>query len=92
MKLRLTRHAREKLSSRRLSLNLVKQTLKSPSHRFEDAEHEALVNIKRFGKLYVVVIHVQLEEYFKVITAYYTRKLDELVEAKTRRGAWIKLE
>jgi len=68
----------------------IRRTLKNPNELYEDAEHSISIAIKKVNEKSVILVYRREGGLVKVITLYYTTKLDRLVRAKTGRGAWRK--
>jgi len=82
----------EKAHWRKVEIQHVHVTLKNPDELYEDVEHGVLIAIRKVNEKSVVVAHKKEDNLVKVITLYYTTKLDRLVKAKTVRGAWKKIK
>ena len=48
--------------------------------------------MKRVNAKFIVLVYRREDEVVKVITLYYTTKLDRLLKAKLRRGAWKRIK
>jgi len=86
-----SRHALEKARWRRVQMSHIRRTLESPDELYEDVEHEVTIAIKRVNEKSIVLAYRREGGLVKVITLYYTTKLDRLVKAKTVRGAWKRI-
>ena len=64
--------------------------LKEPDSVYDDIEHGTLDSIKRIDCNSITVAYNLESDGAKVITLFYTTKLDKLIRAKTVRGAWKK--
>jgi hypothetical protein len=67
-------------------------TLHNPEYLFEDIEHETLIGIKKVNGNSIMVAYRMENDVAKVITLFYTSKLDKLVKTKLARGAWKKVK
>jgi hypothetical protein len=83
-------HALEKARWRKVKIRHIRLALKNPDRLYEDVEHGAMIAIKKVNKKSIVVAYREEDNLVKVITLYYTTKLDKLVNVKTVRGAWKK--
>ena len=92
MSLHFSRHALEKARRRGIDISYISQTLETPDELYRDIEHETTIAIKRKDDKFVVVAYRRENETVKVITVYYTTKLDKLLKSKTGRGAWKKIK
>lgn len=61
-----------------------------PDALHEDAEHRTLIAIKKVNGNSIILVYKMENDGAKVITLFYTTKLDKLLKTKTARGAWIK--
>jgi hypothetical protein len=59
---------------------------------YEDVEHGVTISIKKVNEKSVMLAFRSEGGLVKVITLYYTSKLDRLVKAKTGRGAWRRIK
>jgi len=85
-----SRHALEKALLRNIKMQHIRRTLKNPDELYEDTEHAVTVAIKKTNEKSILLAYRKENELVKVITLYYTTKLDKLIKAKTGRGAWKK--
>jgi hypothetical protein len=83
-------HALEKMRSRYARISDVIATLTSPDEVYEDVGHETLVAVKKINARSIIVVYREEDGVAKVITLYYTTKLDRFIRAKMVRGAWKK--
>jgi len=86
----LSRHALEKALFRNIKIHHIRQTLKTPDELYADTEHSVTIAIKKINRKSIILAYTKEDNLVKVITLYYTTKLDRLLKAKTRRGAWKK--
>lgn len=70
----------------------VHATLKFPDEVYEDVEHGTFVAVKKVNAKSIILVYKIEGEVVKVITLYYTTKLDRLLEAKMVRGAWKRVK
>lgn len=92
MEVRFSRHAVEKMHRRDVKVSDIHLTLKFPDEVYEDIEHGTFVAVKKIDAKSIVLAYTVDGEAVKVITLYYTTKLDRLLEAKLVRGAWKKIK
>jgi len=85
-----SRHALEKARWRNVKIQHIRQTLKNPDELYEDIEHKVMIAIKKVNEKSIILAYRKENSLVKVITLYYTSKLDRLIKAKTVRGAWKK--
>jgi len=86
----LSRHALEKALFRNINMQHIRRTLNNPDELHEDAEHGVTIAIKKVNQKSIILAYRSENGLVKVITLYYTTKLDRLIKAKTGRGAWKK--
>jgi len=70
----------------------IRRALKDPDELYEDVEHGVTISIKKVNEKSVMLAFRSEGGLVKVITLYYTSKLDRLVKAKTGRGAWRRIK
>jgi len=70
----------------------IHRTLQSPDELYEDVEHGVMIALKKVNERSIVLAYKREGSLVKVITLYYTTKLDRLVEVKTVRRAWKKIK
>ncbi|MCD6504954.1 DUF4258 domain-containing protein [Candidatus Bathyarchaeota archaeon] len=92
MEVQFSRHALEKIQRRNVKVSDIYTTLRFPDDVYEDLEHGTSVAVKKVDAKFIIVIYRREDEVVKVITLYYTTKLDRLLKAKLRRGTWKKIE
>ena len=90
MTIEFSRHALEKALLRNIKMQHIRRTLKNPDELYEDTEHSVTIAIKKINEKSILLAYTKENELVKVITLYYTTKLDRLIRAKTGRGAWKK--
>jgi len=92
MGVRFSRHALEKMRRRDVKASDIHATLKFPDEVYEDVEHGTFVAVKRVDAKSIVLVYKVEGEVVKVITLYYTTKLDRLLKAKLVRKAWKEIK
>lgn len=92
MSVQFSHHALEKMRLRKVKALYVYETLKSPGEVYEDAEHGTMIAVKKVNVRSIIIAYNREAETVKVITLYYTTKLDRLLKAKMERGAWKKVK
>jgi len=92
MSVQFSRHALEKMRRRNVKFSDIHATIKSPDEVYEDVEHGTIVAVKKVNSKSVILAYKMEAGVVKVITLYYTTKLDRLLKAKTVRGAWKRVK
>ena len=92
MSVRFSSHALEKMHRRNVKTSDVYATLKAPDKVYEDVEHETLIALKKVNDKFIILAYRMENSVVKVITLYYTTKLDRLLKTKTVRGAWKRVK
>jgi hypothetical protein len=92
MTIHFSSHALEKTRRRGVNISCIHQALETPDELYKDIEHKTTIAIKKTDGKFVVVAYRKENETVKVITVYYTTKLDKLLKSKTGRGAWKKIK
>jgi len=87
-----SRHALEKALLRNVKMQHIRRTLRYPDELFEDVEHGVTVAIKKMNEKSIILAFRKEGGLVKVITLYYTTKLDRLVKTKMGRGAWKRIK
>jgi hypothetical protein len=85
-------HAEEKMRIRSVKASDVYATLRMPDQLFEDIEHGTIIAIKKVNGNSIMIAYKLDGDVAKVITLFYTSKLDKLVKSKMARGAWKKVK
>ena len=85
-------HAEEKMQSRKVKISDVNATITKPDKSYADVEHGTLIAIKKVNGNSIIVAYKIEGNGAKVITLFYTSKLDKLIKTKTARGAWKKIK
>jgi hypothetical protein len=83
-------HAKEKIHSRGVKKSDILLAMKEPEGLYQDFEHGTLIAVRKVNGNSIIVVYKIEENGTKVITLFYTTKLDKLIRAKTARGAWKK--
>ncbi len=84
-------HAKQKLSIRKIEQADVQRVIGNPTELFEEIEHGARAAVGTLHGKFLVVVYRTANSDIKVITVYYTRKLEKLVSSNIQRGAWRKI-
>jgi hypothetical protein len=92
MTIQLSHHALEKAHRRGVNISHIYQTLKTPDDIYEDVEHNTTVAVKKTDDKSIILAYREERGLVKIITLYYTTKLDRLIESKTVRGAWKRVK
>lgn len=89
-KIKFSLHAKEKMRSRGVKKADILAALREPDNVYDDAENGTIVSIKKVNGNSIIAAYKVEGDGAKVITIFYTTKLDKLIKAKTARGAWKK--
>jgi len=92
LEVEFTRHAAEKMNARYVSESDVKLALKDPDSLFSDKEHETFAIVKSIRNRYLLIMYTRKNQTYRVITVYFSTKVDKLISSKIRREAWVKIE
>ncbi len=88
MPVEFSHHALEKARRRGVNMSHMYQALKTPDELYEDVEHGTMIAVKKTNDKFIILAYREEAGVVKVITLYYTIKLDRLIRSKTVRGAW----
>ena len=83
-------HANEKMRSRGVKTSDILAAIDEPDNLYKDVEYETLVAVKKVNNNTIIVAYKMEDDGAKVITLFYTTKLDKLLKTKMARGAWKK--
>lgn len=83
-----SKHALEKIRSRRVLQSDVLEAIRNPESLFDDVESDTRVALKQIRGKYLVAIFVPLDSKARVITVYHATEVDRLISRKLERGAW----
>ncbi|MDI6690481.1 MAG: DUF4258 domain-containing protein [Candidatus Bathyarchaeota archaeon] len=92
MSVQFSQHALEKMHRRSVKTSDVYATMESPDEVYNDVEHGTIVAVKKIDARSIILAYKMEAEVVKVITLYYTTKLDRLIKTKTVRGAWKRVK
>ncbi len=81
-------HAKEKMQSRNVNISDVIATIAAPDSLYEDVEHKTMIAIKKVNGNSIILVYKLERDGAKVITLFYTTKLDKLLKSKTARETW----
>jgi len=90
--IQFSRHALEKARRRGTKISHIRQTLKFPDELYEDVEHGVMIAVKKVDDKSVILAYRREAKLVKVITIYYTTRLDKLIKSKTVRDVWRKIK
>ena len=90
--LKFSIHAIEKIKIRKVRVVDINSAIADPDDAYEDIEHGTLIAIKKVNGNSIIVAYNVVSDGAKVITLFYTTKLDKLVKTKMVRGAWKKVK
>jgi hypothetical protein len=76
--------------NRNVKISDVYATTRNPDETYEDCEHSTLVSVKKINAKFILLVYRMENDEAKVITLFYTTKLDRLLKTKKARGAWKK--
>jgi hypothetical protein len=76
--------------SRNVKASDAYETITAPDVIYDDVEHETIIAIKKVNGNSIILAYKMENDGAKVITLFYTSKLDRLVKTKVARGAWKK--
>lgn len=83
-------HAKEKMQSRGVNISDILAAVAEPDSLYNDFEHGTLIAVKKVNGNSIIIVYKIENNEAKVITLFYTTKLDKLIRAKVARGAWKK--
>lgn len=92
MEVEFTRHTIEKMNARHVSESDIHLVLKDPDNMFYDKDRGTFVVAKSIRDRYLLVLYTRKNKTFRVVTVYFSTKIDKLIDSKIRRGTWIKIE
>ena len=92
IQLKFSVHAKDKMKIRKVRVSNVYAAITTPDNAFEDVDHGTLIAIKKVNGNSVIVVYNLVSDGAKVITLFYTTKLDKLVKAKMARGSWKRVK
>lgn len=92
MTIQFSHHALEKARRRGVNVLHMHQTLKTPDELYEDVEHGTKIAVKKVDDKSIILAYREESGVVKVITIYYTTKLDRLLKSKTVRSAWKRVK
>lgn len=95
VKLRLSEHAEEKVRIRKITLEAIRDVLRSPSHRFYDIINYTEVAVKEvdlYGeRIGLVVVFTRENDVYRIVTLYPSRQFMEEIRRKVKLGRWISI-
>ena len=92
MTIQFSHHAMEKAHRRGVNMSHIYQTLKTPDELYEDVEHRTIIAVKKTNDKSIILAYKEDAEIVKIITIYYTTKLDKLIKSKTVKGTWKRVK
>ena len=90
MMIKLSKHAREQIKVRKITLEEIINCLKDPDDVLYDVKENTFVSIKRLNGKILVTIYTFEEENPKVVTVFKTDKLS-MVKNRIKPGRWVRI-
>lgn len=90
MMIKLSKHAREQIKVRKITLEEIINCLKDPDDVLYDVKENTFVSIKRLNGKILVTIYTFEEENPKVVTVFKTDKLS-MVKNRIKSGRWVRI-
>lgn len=95
VKVRLSEHAKEKVRIRKITLEAIRDVLRSPDHRFYDVISYAEVAVKEVDlydeRIGFVVVFNRENDVCHIVTLYPSRRFMEEIRRKVKSGRWISI-
>jgi len=95
MKIRFSKHAKQKIKEREIDIEWIKDTIKSPDFLFYDIKSKTFVSIKKIKieqiKTNLVVIFSKEKSIIKIITVYPCKNIKREIKRK-ENIRWIKIK
>ena len=90
MMIKLSKHAREQIKVRKITLEEIINCLKDPDDVLYDVKENTFVSIKRLNGKILVTIYTFEEENPKIVTVFKTDKLS-MVKNRIKSGRWVRI-
>jgi len=90
MMIKLSKHAKEQIKVRKITLEEIINCLKDPDDVLYDVKENTFVSIKRLNGKILVTIYTFEEENPKIVTVFKTDKLS-MVKNRIKSGRWVKI-
>ena len=90
MMIKLSKHAREQIKVRKITLEEIINCLKDPDDVLYDVKENTFVSIKRLNGKILVTIYTFEEENPKIVTVFKTDKLS-MVKNRIKPGRWVRI-
>jgi hypothetical protein len=95
VKLRLSEHAKEKVRIRKITLEAIRDVLRSSDHRFYDIINYTEVAVKEvdlYGeRIGLVVVFTKENDVYHIVTLYPSRQFMEEIRRKVKFGRWLSI-
>jgi len=88
--IKLSKHAREQIKVRKITLEEIINCLKDPDDVLYDVKENTFVSIKRLNGKILVTIYTFEEENPKIVTVFKTDKLS-MVKNRIKPGRWVRI-
>ena len=87
MKVEISPHAKKRLAIRKISEDLVLNTLRNPDNTLFDEETGYFIAVKKINNKLLIVAFLLIDEIIRVISAFLTSKFN-IAERRIRSGRW----
>lgn len=86
-----TKHALYQMRARSVSKEMGESALDEPDEIYEDLQYNNVVCVKYIHNATLLVFFVRIGRNIKVVSTFYTTKVNKVIESKVRRGIWKKV-
>ncbi len=95
MKIKFSKHAKQKIKERELNIKDIENTIKNPDYLFYDIESKAFVSVCKVKiertKTNLIVIFTKERNIIKIVTAYPCKNIKKEIKRK-EDIRWIKIK
>jgi len=86
----LSPHAKKRVEERKVSVEEIEEALLDPDELLWDVEERHYVAVSYGSKL--IVVFDKIGKRFRVVTAFRSSKLVDLVGRRKKRGRWVEVQ
>ena len=88
--MKFTVHGRRRILERKISEDLIAETVANPSQSFYDFSSSANVVFNKLNGKHLMVVYVHESNEIRVITTFITSAAEEIIRSKLSNHTWVK--
>ena len=90
--MKYTKHGKQRAVERGISEEAILKAISEPTHSFYDLRSSAFVVFKKQDGKHLLVVYALEEDEICVITTFITSTAQQIIDAKLKGNAWVKIK